>query len=142
MNQVKCISNENYSLSLTIGKKYKVVPDDNSKERIRVIDNSGESYLYPPDLFETVIQKPRVKKLSMADNYKGLADSKGKTLYKDSADKTFESCLPQNVIYELISFENSTDKYDVPAICYYYEADRRDYTLYVYADNSWVLCSD
>lgn len=56
MKIVKCISNENYSVSLTIGQQYVVIEDNVAKEheRIRVIDNTGESYLYPINLFETV----------------------------------------------------------------------------------------
>lgn len=142
MKKMKCIANENYPVSLTVGQQYVVTPEDNTNNRIRVIDNSGEGYLYPLSLFEPVMKKPRVKKMNIADNYKGLSDSKGKNLYKDSADKTFESCLPQSVIYERISMEESTDNYNIAATCYYYEADRRDYTLYVYKDQSWVLCSD
>lgn len=54
MKIVKCVSNENYILSLTVGKEYVIIADDKAKDhdRIRVIDNTDESYLYPISLFE------------------------------------------------------------------------------------------
>ena len=58
MNQefVICIKNEDYPASLEIRKLYQSIPDPEAKEnnQIRVIDESGEDYLYPEDYFVSV----------------------------------------------------------------------------------------
>lgn len=48
-----CIKNERYPASLGLRKIYQVMPDDRAAEHqfIRVIDESGEDYLYPADYF-------------------------------------------------------------------------------------------
>ena len=48
-----CINNEDYEVSLELRKIYKVLPDAKAAEHhyIRVIDESGEDYLYPEDYF-------------------------------------------------------------------------------------------
>lgn len=58
MKIVKCISNDNYPLSLTVGSQYTVIEDNvaQSRERIRIIDNTNESYLYPINMFENIIK--------------------------------------------------------------------------------------
>ena len=50
---VLCISNKKYPASLEERKIYQCVPDPQagSHGQIRVIDESGEDYLYPQDLF-------------------------------------------------------------------------------------------
>ncbi len=50
---VVCIKNEGYPVSLEPRKIYEVLPHDSSAEvqLIRVIDESGEDYLYPVDYF-------------------------------------------------------------------------------------------
>lgn len=50
-----CVANEGYD-DLEIWKVYQVVPDPKAVEVgcIRVIDESGEDYLYPADRFEAV----------------------------------------------------------------------------------------
>lgn len=50
---VACIKNEKYPASLELYKIYRVLPDADAIERgdIRVIDESGEDYLYPSDYF-------------------------------------------------------------------------------------------
>jgi len=52
-NFVICIDNSDYPASLEKRKIYEVVPDTSAEEiqYIRVIDESGEDYLYPPSLF-------------------------------------------------------------------------------------------
>ena len=46
---VVCIKNENYAASLELRKIYEVIPDESAADHqlIRVIDESGEDYLYP-----------------------------------------------------------------------------------------------
>lgn len=50
---VVCIKNEGYPASLELRKIYEVVPDASAAEHklIRVIDESGEDYLYTADYF-------------------------------------------------------------------------------------------
>ena len=50
---VVCIKNEGYPASLELRKIYQVIPDARAVEHeyIRIIDESGEDYLYPVDYF-------------------------------------------------------------------------------------------
>jgi len=50
---VLCVSNEKYSASLEARKIYQCIPDNKAEAhgQIRVIDESGEDYLYPVDIF-------------------------------------------------------------------------------------------
>lgn len=50
---VICTSNTGYEASLELRKLYEVVPDSAAENhgQIRIIDESGEDYLYPPSLF-------------------------------------------------------------------------------------------
>ena len=51
-----CINNEGYPASLEVGKLYRVVPDDEATPHgyIRVIDESGEDYVYSAERFFAV----------------------------------------------------------------------------------------
>lgn len=53
---VVCIKNEGYRASLELRKLYQVVPDSQAANHglIRVVDESGEDYLYPADCFAPV----------------------------------------------------------------------------------------
>ena len=53
---VICVKNEGYAVSLERRKLYVAVPDTRAAERgqVRVIDESGEDYLYPRDFFVAV----------------------------------------------------------------------------------------
>lgn len=50
---VVCIKNKDYAASLEPRKLYRVLPDAAAAKlgQIRVIDESGEDYLYPEDYF-------------------------------------------------------------------------------------------
>lgn len=49
---VICVENPGYPASLERGRTYRVVPDDTiGAEEIRVVDESGEDYLYPAEFF-------------------------------------------------------------------------------------------
>ncbi len=50
---VVCINNENYPASLELHKIYRVLPDKDAAADgdLRVIDESGEDYLYPSSYF-------------------------------------------------------------------------------------------
>lgn len=58
MKFIVCISREDCGdLStddLTLGRLYEVKTPSDSRGMIRIIDDSGEDYLYPQSLFETV----------------------------------------------------------------------------------------
>ena len=51
-----CVKNHDYPASLELMKLYEVLPDDFATENgmIRVIDESGEDYLYSADYFATL----------------------------------------------------------------------------------------
>lgn len=51
-----CIRNEGYEVSLELRKLYEILDDADAQEcgQIRVIDESGEDYLYPEDFFALV----------------------------------------------------------------------------------------
>ena len=57
---VVCISNDNYRASLMVRRIYRTMPDAEGAKRglVRVIDESGEDYLYPRDLF-VAVELPR-----------------------------------------------------------------------------------
>jgi hypothetical protein len=50
---VICIENTDYEASLEVRKIYKVVPDAKAQElgHLRIIDESGEDYMYPAERF-------------------------------------------------------------------------------------------
>lgn len=56
MKYVMCIDNREYPLDLTLHKVYRVVSNEVEERhgRIRVIDNTGEDYLYPARYFVTI----------------------------------------------------------------------------------------
>ena len=53
MKFVVCINNKDYAASLEVRKIYQVLPDSDSNrhQMIRIIDESGEDYLYPNSYF-------------------------------------------------------------------------------------------
>jgi hypothetical protein len=50
---VVCIRNDGFLASLEVRKIYEVIPDDSvaAHHCLRVIDESGEDYIYPEDFF-------------------------------------------------------------------------------------------
>jgi len=50
---VVCIENKNYPASLEFGKIYRLIEDEKAArhQMLRVIDESGEDYLYPEKFF-------------------------------------------------------------------------------------------
>jgi len=50
---VVCVRNDDYQASLELRKIYRVLPDEKAKKKalLRVLDESGEDYLYPTDFF-------------------------------------------------------------------------------------------
>lgn len=53
---VVCVNNEGYAASLELRKIYQVLIDNQATEHhlIRVVDESGEDYLYPEDYFVSI----------------------------------------------------------------------------------------
>jgi hypothetical protein len=53
---VVCVKNRGYAASLELSKLYQAISDDLAAKlrQIRVIDESGEDYLYPQDYFVPV----------------------------------------------------------------------------------------
>lgn len=54
MTKLKCVANEDYKVSLVIGREYETTPDKKAHARGRVIDESGASYLFPRANFVVV----------------------------------------------------------------------------------------
>ena len=52
-DRVACINNEGYAFSLVLNAVYKTLPDDWAAKHkmIRVIDETGEDYLFPESYF-------------------------------------------------------------------------------------------
>ncbi len=51
-----CIKNDNYPALLEVRKVYQVIPDATAAARglVRILDESGEDYLYPQDYFISI----------------------------------------------------------------------------------------
>ena len=51
-----CVSNEGFEASLEVRKLYRVLPDRKAETQslVRVVDESGEDYLYPGELFAPI----------------------------------------------------------------------------------------
>lgn len=60
-----CIKNEDYEVSLELRKLYEVLPDPKTKSEqlgmVRVLDESGEDYLYPQAFFVRISLSEMVK---------------------------------------------------------------------------------
>lgn len=58
MKFVVCVSREGFGEfsadDLTLGRLYEVIAPEDARGMVRVIDDSGEDYLYPAMLFEAV----------------------------------------------------------------------------------------
>lgn len=60
-----CVENEGYRASLERWKIYQVIPDRDAERhhQIRVIDESGEDYLYPSEYFRPVDLPANLRRL-------------------------------------------------------------------------------
>jgi len=61
---VVCINNAGYPASLELHKIYRVVPDEDAEADgdIRIVDESGEDYLYPASYFAPIKVPAAVEK--------------------------------------------------------------------------------
>ena len=59
-----CVNNSDYPASLELHKIYRVLPDDGAAAEgdLRVIDESGEDYLYPANRFVPIAVPEAVQK--------------------------------------------------------------------------------
>ena len=65
---VVCVDNEGYAVSLEKRKIYIAVPDPAAAKHgmLRIIDESGEDYLYPRALFRSIALPQAVKRAVLA----------------------------------------------------------------------------
>ena len=50
-----CVNNEGYEIDLKLGRVYEPVPDDVLEaDEVRVIDETGEDYIYPASYFASL----------------------------------------------------------------------------------------
>jgi hypothetical protein len=61
---VVCVTNAGYEASLERRRIYRVVPDRDaaSEGRLRVVDESGEDYLYPARMFQAITLPTAVRR--------------------------------------------------------------------------------
>ncbi|KZD24559.1 hypothetical protein AB8B21_06325 [Tardiphaga sp. 866_E4_N2_1] len=65
---VVCLDNDGYAASLERRKIYVALPDAEAEKNslLRIIDESGEDYLYPKSLFGPISLQQAVKKAVLA----------------------------------------------------------------------------
>ena len=65
---VLCVSNQGYRASLIVRRVYATIPDDDAERHglLRVVDESGEDYLFPKSLF-VAIELPRAATRALRD---------------------------------------------------------------------------
>lgn len=58
-----CVANDGYPASLETRKIYVAIPDPAAEEHglLRIVDESGEDYLYPKALFRPIALPPSVR---------------------------------------------------------------------------------
>jgi hypothetical protein len=61
---VVCLDNAGYDASLDVRKLYRVIADDKSEKLglLRIVDESGEDYLYPKKLFAAIDVSPSLRR--------------------------------------------------------------------------------
>ena len=65
---VVCINNSGYEVSLETRKIYVAIPDAKAEAvaLVRVIDESGEDYTYPQELFQSISLSPAESRAILA----------------------------------------------------------------------------
>jgi hypothetical protein len=68
LNFAVCIRNDGFPMSLDIRKIYRTLPDSEAGKagQIRIVDESGEDYLYPADYFIPVDLSQQAKDALLA----------------------------------------------------------------------------
>ena len=61
---VVCLINRGYKASLLVRRLYRALPDEEGAEQglVRVVDESGEDYLYPARMFAAIELPPAVER--------------------------------------------------------------------------------
>ncbi len=69
-----CVKNMDYPASLELHKLYRILPDEDASSDgdLRVIDESGEDYLYPADYF-VVVEFPETIQRAIQLSFKRAA---------------------------------------------------------------------
>ena len=64
-----CVDNDGYPASLELHKIYRVLPDEGAEADgdLRVVDESGEDYLYPAERF-ILVELPQAVEKSLLQN--------------------------------------------------------------------------
>ena len=60
-NYVRCVDSGNDPISLTVGEVYETLPLSDAEQKdgwLRIIDNEGQPYLHPANLFERIFYPP------------------------------------------------------------------------------------
>lgn len=59
-NHVVCLTNRGYGASLTVAKVYRRLRDAGAERRgfVRVVDDTGEDYLFPAEMFFVIHLPP------------------------------------------------------------------------------------
>jgi hypothetical protein len=67
-----CVNNSEYPASLELHKVYRVLPDREAEREgdLRIIDESGEDYLYPATYF-VLVELPQDRARTLAKSYIG-----------------------------------------------------------------------
>jgi hypothetical protein len=65
---VLCLENQGYEASLEARKIYVALPDADARahDQVRVVDESGDDYLYPAARFTPVVVSPTLRKRLLA----------------------------------------------------------------------------
>ena len=65
---VVCLKNEGYEVSLERRKIYRLLPDSEAEKhrQVRVIDESGEDYLYPQSFFAPIELPQSIRRAVLA----------------------------------------------------------------------------
>src|ERR1051326_2574485 len=68
---VVCLDNEGYPASLEVGKLYRLIPDVEAEAEglLRVIDESGEDYVFEAKRFHEITVPPIVEKVLLTANH-------------------------------------------------------------------------
>jgi len=66
---VVCVDNSQYPASLEVHKIYRVIPDKDAERDgdLRIVDESGEDYLYPGRYFVAIDVPKETERALMAD---------------------------------------------------------------------------
>jgi len=66
-----CVKNDDYAASLEVRKVYELLPDDEAQSHglVRIVDESGDDYLYPEGFFVPIeLPEPVVLALQPASS--------------------------------------------------------------------------